>query len=804
MIAGAMNSLVNTLIQDVRFGFRVLARSPGFTMAAVLTLALGIGANTAIFSAVNAVLLRPLPFPHPERLIRVFESSRRFMDGQPVQATLVSFRAWHSHSRTLERIAAFESYYFVLTGAGDAEKLLGAIVSEDFFPLLGVKPFRGRFFTAAENQPGNDGVVVLSHAIWQRRFGEDPGVIGRQLILNGRPHTVIGVLPPAFHFIPVGDAEVWAPVSLEQPEPQQAGGKWYLDTIGRLRPGTTAAQAGRDLDALVQEASNGSSRAIVSPLDEELVGGARRSLLVLFGAVGFVLLIACANVANLQLARATARTREIAIRIAIGASSWRVMRQLLIESALLALAGGFAGLFLAWWGTGLLVSLGASEVPRADEIGIDGWVLAFTFAASVAAGMLFGFAAAVQASRTDLNFSLKAGNAAAGAGGWSNRLRGALVVGEVAVALMLLIGAGLMIDTLWRLRHAHTGFVAKSVLTMEVELPWSRYPGTQAAEFYRSVLERLKALHGVRAAGFVNTLPMGGYETFADVLPEGASKSQSLSAQFRSISPGYFQTMGIPLRQGRFFTDRDVQGRPRFAIVNETLARRYFAGRALGRRISQGRGEPWIEIAGIVGDIRFSKLSSEPMPEVYYPVAQEPRTLMWLAVRTAADPLRLVASIRSEIQAVDRDVPVGSVMTMDERVSKSLGTSRFLLFLLIAFAGVALLLAGVGAYGVMSYSVAQRTHEIGVRVAVGARGEDILALVVKHGLRLTVLGVAIGLAASFAVTRVLLSFLYGVSPTDPVTLGAASLVMAGVALVASYMPARRAAKVDPIVALRQQ
>ena len=793
---------MSSLIQDVRFGFRMLARSPGVTAVAILTLALGIGANTAIFSVVNAVLLRPLPFTHPERLVRVFESSQRFMKGQPVQATLVSFRAWHDHNHTLERVAAFESYdYFVLTGAGDATKLAGAIVSEDFFPLLGVKPFRGRFFTAAENQPGNDGVAVLSYGIWQRRFGADASVIGRQVLLNGHPHTVIGIVPPGFRFIPVGDAEVWAPVSLEQPPLKHAGNKFYLDTIGRLRPEITIAQARAELDALVHAASNGSSRAVVSPLDEDIVGGSRRSLLVLFGAVGLVLLIACANVANLQLARATARTREIAIRIAIGAGRWRVMRQLLVESALLALAGGLAGLLMAWWGTELLVRLGATELPRTDEIAIDGWVLAFTFGASLTAGVVFGLAAAIQASRTDLSLNLKEGSASAG--GRRNWLRSALVVGEVAAALMLCAGAGLMIHTLWQLRHAPIGFQTKSILTMEVELPWTKYEGTQAAGFYRSVVDRVNALHGVEAAAFVNTLPMGGGETFAGFQPEGAPEGQLTSAQFRTISPGYFRTLGISLLEGRPFTDQDIQGRRGVAIVNKTLARRFFGGHALGHRISQGRDE-WSEIVGVIGDIRFSKLSSDPLPEIYHPVAQEPRTLMWLAVHTTADPMRLVASIRSEMQALDRDIPISNVMTMEDRVSSSLGTSRFLLWLLITFAGVAMLLASLGGYAMMSYTVAQRTHEIGVRIAVGAGREDILALIVGQGLRLALLGVSIGLVGSFAVTRVLSSFLYGVSPSDPIALVAASFVMASVVLVASYMPARKAANVDPIAVLRRE
>ena len=779
----------------------MLARSPGVTAVAILTLALGIGANTAIFSVVNAVLLRPLPFTHPERLVRVFESSQRFMEGQPVEATLVSFRAWHDHNRTLDRIAAFEPYTFVLTGAGDAMKLASAIVSEDFFPLLGVKPFRGRFFSAAENRPGNDGVAVLSYGIWQRRFGADPAVIGRHVVLNGNPHMVIGVLPPGFHFIPVGDAEVWAPVSLEQPPPKHAGNKFYLDTIGRLRPGITTAQARAELDALVLAASNGNSRAVVSPLDEEIVSGSRRSLLVLFGAVGLVLLIACANVANLQLVRATARTREIAIRIAIGAGRWRVIRQLLVESTLLALAGGLAGLLMAWWGTELLVRLGATELPRADGIAIDGWVLAFTFGASLTAGVVFGLAAAIQASRTDLNLNLKEGSA--GAAGRRNWLRSALVVSEVAAALMLSVGAGLMIHTLWQLRHAPIGFQTKNILTMEVELPWTKYEGPQAAAFYRSAVDRVNALHGVEAAAFVNTLPMGGGETFAGFQPEGAPESQLTSAQFRTISPGYFRTMGIPLIEGRPFTDRDIQGKPGVAIVNQTLARRFFGGHALGHRISQG-GDEWSEIVGVIGDIRFGKLSSEPLPEIYHPLAQEPRTLMWLAVHTTADPLTLVASIRRETQALDRDVPMSNVMTMEERVSSSLGTSRFLLWLLITFAVVAMLLASVGGYAMMSYAVAQRTHEIGVRIAVGARSEDISALIVGQGLRLALMGVAIGLVGSFAVTGVLSSFLYGVSPVDPIALGAASLVMAAVVLVASYLPARHAANLDPIAVLRQE
>jgi len=801
-------SALETLWQDVRYGLRMLRKNAGFTAVAALTLALGIGANTAIFSVVYAALLRPLPFSHAERLCLVSVSSD-FAQFPVIPATLLNFRAWHDHNRTLERIGAFlPDYDLAITGSGEAEKLRGAAVSEDFFPTLGVTPVQGRFFTADEVQPGKDGVVLLSYGLWQRRLGGDRAMIGKQVTLDARPYTVIGVVPAGFHFIPAGDAEFWIPVSIEQPAPGKEGRKWYLNTLARLKPGVTLAQARADLDALtVASSPDKPHHAIVRRLDEDIVKDARRALLILVGAVTFVLLVACTNVAILQLSRSMARSSEIAVRLAIGAGRWRVIRQLLVESGMLAMAGGLLGIFLAWCSVGLLVKLGATEVPRSNEISINLWVLAFTAGTSLLSGVLFGMVPAIRTSTPNLSLCLKEGGAATGSSPRQDRVLGMLVAGQLALALTLLTGAGLMINTLWRLLHANPGFATEKLLTMEVDLPWRKYRLARAEEFRRSVLERVASLHGVEAAAFSNTIPMGGWETRSGFLPNGKplpGEFPGAPCQLRIISPDYFRTLKIPLLEGRFFTNGDVDGKPRVAIVNDALARRYFEGQALGQHISQGPGEPLIEIVGVTADIRFSKLSSEPLPTVYYPYAQEMQGWHMLAVRTSGDPAILIADVRKAIQGLDPDVPASDVMTMEQRVSRSLGTSSFLLFLLTTFAAIALTLAGVGVYGAMGYAVTRRTHEIGIRMALGAGKEDVLNSIMKRGALPTVAGVGIGLTGALALTRILSSFLYGVTTTDPATYASVAVLLGVVAMLACWLPARRAAKIDPIVALRYE
>jgi putative ABC transport system permease protein len=581
-----------------------------------------------------------------------------------------------------------------------------------------------------------------------------------------------------------------------------------LNTLARLKPGVTLAQARADLDGLALASSDGQPHhAIVTRLDEDIVKDARRTLLILLGAVAFVLLVACANVAILQLARSMTRNTEMAVRLAMGAGRWRVIRQLLVESGMLALAGGLMGVFLAWCSVGSLVKLGASEIPRANEIGINFWVLGFTLVASLFAGVLFGIVPAVRTSTPSLSLCLKEGGAAAGGSRRQDQALGMLVGGEIALALTLLVGAGLMINTLWRLLHANPGFATDNLLTMEVDLPWRKYHHARAEEFRRSVLERVTSLHGVEAAAFANTIPMGGGETQSGFFPNGkvlGPESPGAPCQLRIISPDYFWTMRIPLLEGRFFTNEDIDGKPRVVIVNDTLARRYFGGRALGQHISQGPSEPLIEIVGVTADIRFSKLSSEPLPTVYYPFAQEMQGWHMLTVRTSRDPAKMVTDIRAAIHGLDPDVPVGDVMTMEQRVSQSLGTSRLLLLLLSSFAGVALILAGVGTYSAMSYSVTRRTHEIGIRMALGARKEDVVKTILGQGTLRTVAGVGIGLAGSLAVTRVLSNFLYGVTPTDPATYVGVAVLLAGTALFACWLPARRATKIEPMVALRYE
>jgi putative ABC transport system permease protein len=796
---------VDTLLQDLRYAARTLTRSPGFTLVAVFTLALGIGANTAIFSVVNAVLLRPLPYAEPERLA----SAGWLMRGDYLVA--------RERSRSFEELALYRaSVGFNLSAAGEPERVTGAHASPDLFSILGVAPLLGRTLLAHEERPGEDGVVVLSHALWRQRFGGDPAVVGREVMIDSEPRTVVGVMPPGFDF-PAGDALLWVPLPLDPADPVALWGGGGGQSLGRLRAGVTPAQAQAEIRALASEMREANTlwtpppeygmEREVTALQEQMVGEVRTRLLVALGAVGLVLLIACANVANLMLARAAARRKEVAIRTALGAGRFRLIRQLLTESTLLALLGGAAGLALAFGGVRLLIGGLPADTPRVAEIGIDVGVLGFAAAVTLLTGLLFGLFPALRTSRQDLHAALRGGRGASEGAG-QRRLSSALVAGEVALAVVLVIGAGLLIRSFWTLLRVDPGFRVESIVSARITPPEIRYgQAAQQRAFYGELLARTEALPGVSGAALVDRLPLvGGFAGLAFEV-EGQPFVPGTAApmvETRRITPDYLRLMGIPLLSGRPLADADREGAPDVALINEAMARQHWPGEdPVGRRFKpvwwQNR---WITVVGVVADVRQYGLASAVEPEMYRPFAQEPAGTMMLVARTAAEPPVLAANLRSTVAAVDPEVPVSEVLTLEQVVSRSVAAPRFTMLLLAVFAAVALLLGAVGIYGVVAYSVTRRTREIGVRMALGARVEDVARLVIGQGLLLTLVGVAIGLVVALAATRVLSSLLYGIEPTDPVTFLAVPLLLTLVALLASYLPARRATRVDPLVALR--
>ncbi|CAN5347425.1 ABC transporter permease [soil metagenome] len=809
---------MGTLLQDLRYGIRMLLKSPGFTLVAVLALALGIGANTAIFTVINAVLLRPLPLPQSERLMEV---GRGFPDDLSFVGAVDDprFLFWRERSQAFEAMSAHLPVGVNLSGGTDPEFVPGFSVSVDFFRVLGVSPAIGRSFTAEEDRAGGERVVVLGDGLWRRRFGAVAEVIGKTISLNGESYTVVGVMPPDFRF--TFPADVFVPL---RPGPGSGNSGYNFNVLARLKAGVTREQAlaemkliGERLRAEAPELMRKTETVNIVPYRDSLTAPSRSLLWILFGAVSFVLLIACANVANLQLTRSAARQKEMAVRLALGAGWQRIVRQLLTEAVLLALAGGAVGLLLAVWGTDLLTSfIPDNLIPRVDEISFDWRVFGFTLAAAVFTGLVSGLAPAVQATRVDVNHSLKetAGRGTAGAG--RNWLRSALVVTEVALALVLLVGAMLLVRTFSKMHEVEPGFDPHNVLTFRVKPSGQRYETTaQLADFYRRATERIGVLPGVQNVAVTNQLPLEGQYNlpleFADQL------GQIETVQFRLITPDYFRVMKIGLKRGREFAEADNEAAPNVAIVNETFARRYLSNAdPEGRRILVGRtlGAPNpLHIVGVVGDTKQSNLSSPAPPAVFVPASQVQAGLwgflrrsmtMRFVIRTASDPLRLSAAVKREMLGVDSTLPVTNIRLMDEVLSRSVAQQRFNMLLVGIFAGLGLVLAVVGIYGVMSYAVAQRTNEIGIRMALGARGGDVLKLVVGQGMKLTLIGVAIGLLAAFALTRLMKSLLFGVSATDPVTFAAIALLLAVVALLACYIPARRATKVDPMVALRYE
>ena len=795
----------------------MLLRQPGFTAIAVIALALGIGANTAIFSVVNAVLLKPLPFADADKLVIVYETSLK-RGSLRSAASYPNFADWRAQNQVFERMASYHTGDSVLTGEGEPVRLQAATVNADLFPILGVAPILGRSFLPDEDKPGDAGrVVMLSHRLWKTRFNGDPNVIDRSILLYGKHYTVVGVMPEGFQFPIVAEpVDLWTTVSVDYEMFEQRGAH-YMNVIARLQLGVTIGQAKAEMDGIAanlerQYPDENTRRGInLVPALESLVGDVRPALLILLGAVGCVLLIGCANVANLLLARATTRHKEMAIRSALGASRGRVVRQLLTESVLLAMAGGALGLLVAMWGTDVLVSLSREDLPRASQIGLDGRVLGFTFLVSILTGVIFGLVPAIHSSKTDLNESLKEGGRGSTEGARRNRLRAVLVVGEVAIAIVLLAGAGLLIQSLRRLQQVNPGFNPQNTMTFSLGLPEVKYKAAQQVEFYRQLAERLESLPGVRSASAVMPLPLGGdrmrvtFETEGRPLPKG----ELPATEIRTIGVDYFRTIGIPIIAGRDFTDRDEAKSTPVVIVNEAFARQYFPGEdILGKHInpsiSAGEGEPQMrEIVGVVGNVKHRGLSAEAEPEAYEPHAQLTFD-MSVVVRTEGDPHGIVAAIQGEVRAMDRDLPAYNFRTLDEYLAASVAQPRFNTTLLAVFAGMALLLTAVGLYGVMSYSVNQRTHEIGIRMALGAGRGDVLKLVVGQGMTLTATGVVVGLTGAFFLTKLLESLLFGVSATDPVTFAAIALLLAGVALVACFVPARRATRVDPMIALRYE
>jgi putative ABC transport system permease protein len=801
---------MRTFLQDLRYGARMLVKQPGFTLIALLTLSIGIGANTAIFSVVNSLLLRPLPYSESEQLTWVW------MDNRPegIREDITSwpnFEDWRAQNQSFQAMAGVRDRRFNLTGAGEPEELYGANVSPNFFELMRVSPARGRGFNADEEHEGRDQVVVIGHDLWQRRFGGDANIVGQTLSLSGQPHTIIGVMPPGFQF--PNKTEVWKPLAPDA-QTRTARGSFWLPVIGRLKPGVTRAQAQTDMAGIAQRLeqqypnTNTGFGVNVVLMHEQLVGKMRTALWILLGAVGCVLLIACANVANLLLARAATRQKEVAIRAALGASRGRVVRQLLTESVLLAAAGGVLGLLLARWGLDALVAFAPSDLPRAESISIDRRVLFFTLGLSLLTGLVFGLAPALQSSKLGLGEVLKEGGRSGGGGG--RHTRSVLVVAEIALALVLLVGAGLLLKSSWRLQQVNPGFNPERVLKVRLSLPPSKYPeGTNVVAFYQQLLERLRALPGVKAAGVTSSVLLYKVHNSAGISIEGRpapSGGSRPELPLDSVSPSYFQVLGMQLIQGRNFTEQDKRDGLPVAIVNETMARRFWPDEdPIGKRFTFGDAGPqarWLTVVGVVRDSRRQGLDAPIRIESFLPYAQRPLRAMEVVLRTTDDPLTMARTVRSAVWSLDGDLPVSEIQTVEQMVGARVASRRFNLLLLGLFALVAVLLAAVGIYGVMSYSVTQRAHEIGIRMALGAQTRAVLSLVIGQGMRLALLGVGIGLAAAVGLTRLMAGLLFGVSATDPMTFGAIALLLVGIALLACYLPARRATKVDPMIALR--
>jgi putative ABC transport system permease protein len=809
---------MDSILKDLKYTIRSLLKHPGFTVVAVITLALGIGANTAIFSLVNAVLIRPLPFPNADRLVMVWEDMSSISSpGNYSESAPGTYADWKAQQSVFEDMAVLNWRPLNLTGDGEPEKIASYGVTANFCSLIGIQPAIGRNFTTEEDRPGGAKVGILSHELWQRRYGGDRGILGRDILLNGEKYSVVGVMPAGFQFLQ-GDVGVWVPAAFTA-EQLADHDNHYVIIVARMKEGITVEQAHSDIKTITQRIAHDHPdemegvSSVVRPLREQLAGSVRRPLLLLLGAAGLVLLIACANVASLQLSRAAGRGKEIAVRSALGASRARIVGQLLVENILLAVVGGALGLLVAVWSFALLKQLIPGGMKVSAGLKIDLPVLAFAMLTSLVTGIIFGLAPALQASKIDLNEALKQGIGRTVSGGSRNRLRGALVVAEVALALVVLVGAALLLQTVFHMRDQYSRFQPEKLLTLRTQLPSYKYgEHPKRIAFYDEVLERVKSLPGVTALGYSTSVPLqwpGGSNGFT-IENRQPLPGEPFVAIHRQVSTRYFQAMGIGLRRGRYFEESDNQTSMPVAAINQTMARQYWPDEdVLGKRFKLGvPNAPWVTIVGVVNDVRQIGMDAPVKAEMYFPYRQitthfgyAPRDLV---IRTTGDPLGLVAAVREQIHTVDPDQPISNIATMSDVLTERTGPRRLGMILLMVFAGLALLLASLGIYGVLSFFVAQQTREIGVRLAVGAQVRDILRLVLKEGMGLALLGVAIGLLAAFALARFMTSLLFGVSATDPITFAAIAFILTGVALVACYLPARRATKVDPLVALRYE
>jgi putative ABC transport system permease protein len=799
-------------LQDLRYGARLLFRSPGFTAIAVAALAIGIGANTAIFSIVNTLLIKQLPYEDPDRLAVVWEHNLP-RDRKNNVVGPANFLHWREMNQTFEDMAALTfTFTFTVLGNGDPEEVPAKVVTAAFFPLLGVQPALGRTFTVEEDRPGSR-VVVISDRFWKRRYNADPAILEKPINIQGMPYTVVGVMPPGFSFLD-RTVDLWAPVGFTEAARTPRGRS--MTVVGRMKPGVTREQAQQDmtrvhaaLERMFPDFNTGWTARVV-PLREELTGEFRPALLILLGAVALVLLIACANVANLLLARATARQRELAVRSALGAGRSRIVRQLMAESLLLAVLGGAAGLVLAWWAVGVLRAVVADRLPiqRLELVAIDGWVLAFTAGVALLSGVFFGIVPALTASGAELTTALKQGGRS-GSAARGTRARGAFVVVEIAMALVLLVGAGLLIRSFAQLVSVDPGFDVSGRATMSVGLPGSRYDIPSRAEFFRRLFEQIDRLPGVQSSGAVSFLPLEGlgaatrYEAVGEPVP---ALGQEPVADVRVVANAYFKAMGIPLIRGRLFNEQDAADVKPRVIVNEALVRQHWPNEdPIGKRIKISWGETVEdEIIGVVGDVRHATLDVGARATTYWPYSRNPYTTMTLAIQTAGDARALGPAVTSIVRGLDPQLAVDNIKTMEQVVSDSVAEQRVTMVMLGIFAGAALLLAAVGIYGVIAYSVTQRTQEIGIRMALGAQRAQVLRLVVGHAMLLAVIGTVCGGVLAFAVTRLMEGLLFQVTPADPATFIAVSATLLAVAALASYVPGRRATRVDPVVALRAE
>ena len=820
---------MKTWMQDIRFALRSFAKNPGFSVAAVLSLAIGIGANTSIFSVANALLFRPLPYDSPHRLVILWNRSPGLNITQDWFSTAQYFDIKTGH-HGFEQVAIAIGGNYILSGQGDPERVGVIRVSSNLLPMLGARPALGRLLTADEDFPGRLSAAVLTDGMWTRRFGRDPQMIGRSIILNGQTYEVVGILPQSFalsqEVLPLlygmEQAEIFLALPLA-PAASQVRIQEDYDIVGKLKPGVSLAQAQAEMDTITARLRrdfpenyppNGRLTFSIVPLLEQVVGNVRRSLLVLLGSVGFVLLIACANVANLLLSRAVARQQEIAVRTALGASRWHIVRQLLTESLLLSLCGGALGIFICLFSVKWIHLLGTKSVPRLQDVGIDGRVLLFTLLLSVSSGMLFGLVPALRVSRLDLNSTLKdtsRGSAGTSAvWGRGNNLRRLLVVSELALSVVLLIGAGLLIRSFARLQGVSPGFNPRGVLTFDLTMTGRKYSDKQTVlNTYRQLWERLEHLPGASAAGGITSLPLSQAFAWTPITVEGRTPlpgEKFLNADERLVGGHYFEAMEIPLRRGRLFNEEDDTTKPTAVIVDEYMADQLWPGQdPVGKRIHivelQSK-DPWQTVVGVVGRVKHDSLDSDPRIAFYLAHTQFPARAMTVALRSGTDPAAMLSDVKNDLRNLDPDLPIYYVRTMEQRVNESLARRRFSMLLLGVFAGVALVLATIGVYGVMVYLVNQGTREIGIRMALGASQRNILSLVVRQGMALALSGVAIGLAAAFLLTHLIQSLLFGVGATDPLTFAGISLLLAVIASLASYIPAQRAARIDPLVLLR--